>query len=411
MTSSNRQGGGRLGTPQVTSQTQANEAWLEAAFEQEAAWRQQARMRATMNQQGTPSTGLGQQRQEDSTSQQVPQTPTQHHSPSKGTTVMAIPAPQVQVTVSVGKAMTQAERKIELARLVHARTIADQERKLESERITRMRQQRINFYRRPKAETMPMEERKAARERLYKTPAHQERRDKSPTGLGHMLLNGETAPPFARSRRYLRSSKSQGGQPSMRTGQQFQRSGQPSQRGGQSFQRAGQTFQRSMQPSRRAGQPSQRSGLPLQRSGQPSQRSGQPSQRASGGQQAHRDTSPSRRPDSAPAASGEEEKVPFEGLTIKDYLKTDWRPSFNYRPAKQDKPWENLEGFSQSTRSLERRKMDPFLDIQSFTAAGQVGYVRPLDVKGQLGARSIQQWKNTLREDFAQDMDNFSSNA
>ena len=39
------------------------------------------------------------------------------------------------------------------------------------------------------------------------------------------------------------------------------------------------------------------------------------------------------------------------------------------------------------------------------------GHVRPLDVKGNLGARPIQQWKATLREDFARDDDNFSSNA
>ena len=99
---------------------------------------------------------------------------------------------------------------------------------------------------------------------------------------------------------------------------------------------------------------------------------------------------------------------------MQDYLKTDWRPSFTYRPAKQDPgtSWQNLEGFSKSTRSLERRKMDPFMDIQSYNAAGRAtGYVRPLDVKGQLGARAVQQWKNSLREDFAQDSDNYSSNA
>lgn len=87
-------------------------------------------------------------------------------------------------------------------------------------------------------------------------------------------------------------------------------------------------------------------------------------------------------------------------------------PSFAYRPAKQKVAWENLEGFSKSTRTLERRKMDPFFDIQSYNGAGRAtGYVRPLDVKGQLGARSVQQWKETLRERFATDMDNFSTNA
>ena len=56
--------------------------------------------------------------------------------------------------------------------------------------------------------------------------------------------------------------------------------------------------------------------------------------------------------------------------------------------------------------------MNPFVDIQSFNGAGRAtGYVRPLDVKGQLGARAVQQWKESLREDFARDDDNYSSNA
>lgn len=110
----------------------------------------------------------------------------------------------------------------------------------------------------------------------------------------------------------------------------------------------------------------------------------------------------------------------FEGLTMQDFYQSDWRPSFTYRPAKQDKPWENVEGFAMSTRTLERRKMDPFADINSFTgnyhsakstlAAGGA-HVRPLDNKGALGARPVQMWKETLREDFARDDDNFSSNA
>ena len=109
----------------------------------------------------------------------------------------------------------------------------------------------------------------------------------------------------------------------------------------------------------------------------------------------------------------------FEGLTMTDFYSQDWKPSFTYRPAEQDKPWENVEGFAQSTRTLERRKMDPYLDINSFqgnkmSAKAQFaanGFVRPLDVKGNLGAAPVQKWKETLREDFARDADNFSSNA
>lgn len=107
----------------------------------------------------------------------------------------------------------------------------------------------------------------------------------------------------------------------------------------------------------------------------------------------------------------------FEGLTMRDFS-AEWAPSFDYKPAKQDKPWESLEGFSQSTRTLERRKMDPFADINSFhgnaysakSVLDHSAHVRPLDVKGQLGAGPVQKWKETLREDFANDNDNASSN-
>ena len=108
-----------------------------------------------------------------------------------------------------------------------------------------------------------------------------------------------------------------------------------------------------------------------------------------------------------------------EGLTAKDFYRPDAKESFTYRPAKQDKPWQNLEGFAQSTRTLERRKMDPYLDINSFQGNlhsskeqfNAHGFVRPLDVKGNLGALPVQQWKETLREDFARDEDNASTNA
>ena len=375
--------GGPVSAARVVSQTQ--DLWLEAAYEQEFAERHAARLKAAAN-PGMPPAPAPQMQPEGAAplTPVAPPTPAQQHAvPPKATTVMAmpvfpsgsyVPAPQMQVTLSVGKpmsAMTAAERKVELQRLARERAQVDLERKLESERISRVRQQRINWYRRPKAETMAPEERKAARERLYKTPAHIQQRDKSPTGLGHVLASGETSPHFERAgRKYLmRQPKSRGGPP--------------------------QSSHRSSQSSHRVGQQSHRGG----------------------GQPAHRGASPSRRPKTAPAAAGgggdgEEKKQPFEGLTMQDYLKTDWRPSFTYRPAKQEHAWENLEGFSKSTRSLERRKMDPFMDIQSYNGAGRAtGYVRPLDVKGQLGARAVQQWKNSLREDFAQDNDNFSSNA
>ena len=54
--------------------------------------------------------------------------------------------------------------------------------------------------------------------------------------------------------------------------------------------------------------------------------------------------------------------------------------------------WQNLDGFPQSTVTLEQRKLNPFCDINSF-----VGGTRILDAKGQLGARPVQQWKEMLR--------------
>lgn len=108
----------------------------------------------------------------------------------------------------------------------------------------------------------------------------------------------------------------------------------------------------------------------------------------------------------------------FAGLTMADFQTKDWTPSFEYKPAKQDHPWENVEGFARGTRTYERRKMDPFADINSFQGNAYSakntfshGHVRPLDVKGQLGAGPVQRWKETLREDFANDNDNYSSNS
>ena len=48
----------------------------------------------------------------------------------------------------------------------------------------------------------------------------------------------------------------------------------------------------------------------------------------------------------------------FEGLTKADFYNAEWTPSFEYKPARHSKPWDNCEGFARSTRTLERRKMD-----------------------------------------------------
>ena len=79
-----------------------------------------------------------------------------------------------------------------------------------------------------------------------------------------------------------------------------------------------------------------------------------------------------------------------------------WRPRgaySNLRPARHNKEWQNLDGFSNPTIAIERRNMNPLVDIQSFTLGDMhtTGYVRPIDVKGGLGANPVQDWKEGLR--------------
>jgi hypothetical protein len=391
-------------TTKILAPSQTQDLWTETGFEQETDARREARFRGMSN-AGFHRAALSQLQQEFNPDTPMPigvSVNASQRGPSgeatKSTTVMASAVSnqtlqqqqqkqheeqsQMSVAVSVGKPMTPLELKQERQRLKNIQAQQEHERQLESQRISRVRQQRINWYRRPKADNMPTEERRAARERLYKTPMHVQPRDKAPTNTGHFLMNGELSP---------------------------------------TYEKAGRKYQVGRTPKSRGG---------VSRDPQQSHRGSQQSHRG-GGQMAHRGDRSSaahRRPKSAPApAAGasavdaavagggdesDEKKAPFEGLTVADFLKTDWKPSFTYRPAKQEKPWENLEGFSRSTRTLERRKMNPFVDIQSFNGAGRAtGYVRPLDVKGQLGARAVQQWKESLREDFARDDDNYSSNA
>ena len=126
-----------------------------------------------------------------------------------------------------------------------------------------------------------------------------------------------------------------------------------------------------------------------------------------------------RRPTSPTTDKGMKRASRIEGVAVEDFTNLDARPSFEYKPAMHDKPWMELHGFAKSTRTLERRKMDPYADINSFqgnkaSAIAQFNskaHVRPLDVKGALGAEPVQKWKETLREDFSRDADNHSSNA
>ena len=57
----------------------------------------------------------------------------------------------------------------------------------------------------------------------------------------------------------------------------------------------------------------------------------------------------------------------------------------------------NVDGFPQTTFQLEQRQLNPFNDVNSFGATSRSNR-RPLDTKGELGARPVQQWKEMLRE-------------
>ena len=59
--------------------------------------------------------------------------------------------------------------------------------------------------------------------------------------------------------------------------------------------------------------------------------------------------------------------------------------------------WRSVTGFPDSTIITEHRQLNPFADINSF--ASRTGYVgaRPLDCKGENGARPVQAWKEMLR--------------
>ena len=68
------------------------------------------------------------------------------------------------------------------------------------------------------------------------------------------------------------------------------------------------------------------------------------------------------------------------------------------QPPASKPAWVNLPGFPDNTFQEERRRMNPFADINSFSS--RMGYVgqRPLDNKGALHAGPIQEWKEMLRE-------------
>ena len=77
---------------------------------------------------------------------------------------------------------------------------------------------------------------------------------------------------------------------------------------------------------------------------------------------------------------------------------TRWGPAGERRLSVADRPgWRPVSGFPDNTVITEHRKLDPFADINSYSAyQGHMG-ARPLDCKGMNGARPLQQWKEMLR--------------
>lgn len=77
---------------------------------------------------------------------------------------------------------------------------------------------------------------------------------------------------------------------------------------------------------------------------------------------------------------------------------TRWGPAGERRLSIANRPaWRPVTGFPDTTLQTEHRKLNPFSDINSF--ASRQGYTgaRPLDCKGENGARPVQQWKEMLR--------------
>ena len=72
----------------------------------------------------------------------------------------------------------------------------------------------------------------------------------------------------------------------------------------------------------------------------------------------------------------------------------------------QKPPWVNLDGFSPSTNALDMRKMNPLLDINAFGST--LARTRLLDVKGALGARPVQEWKEMLRGNLVEKLEDHS---
>ena len=288
------------------------------------------------------------------------------------------------------------------------RAMSNKERKDELDRLATMRRQRCNWHpsegliRRRYGEGMPEDEREEARERLYRRKETSPPRQKVLTGLGHMLDNGEmTAASLVKvSVTHERASSKQ---PRMRVRVKMKeqeqnwtglagRGGKPPELPNDSANRLGQP----MLPPESSAASIDGSVLQQDADGNLVDDSGEPLR--DGEHQQH--ANPLRR------------QTLYQSLTARAYFTNDWKPGDSYRkykPAKHQNDWANLDGYAVTGRVLEKHEMNPQNDITSFTTGPMhrgSAYVRPLDVKGQLGARAIQEWKEMLRQDYVRPEDN-----
>ena len=293
--------------------------------------------------------------------------------------------------IMVGKIMTAAEERDNLERTCHRR-------QQKTNWYMSEHQKQLDLARRgiepAKKLTRPKTERKAIQNRLAtsNTPP----RPKSPMGLGHILKSGELAPgKAALVPRLDMAPKAQAGEePQLDVSDNAKAEPQATGGWGSGWTswfaapassedkvtfregRPGDLTAKSSSPSSRKPKSSS-----LKQHGLPSNRS-----RTGTGQESSRSRS---------------SRTSFGGLTLQDFYFEEWKPAFTYRAAEHEVSWKEVDGFVQSTRTNEKRKMDPFADINSFTgnqASAKVvftavqrmqghGHVRSLDNKTPTGTK------------------------
>jgi len=230
---------------------------------------------------------------------------------------------------------------------------------------------------------MPDYEREEARERLYRTTSPP--KTKTLTGLGHMLDTGEMA---AASLVKVNTARERPDKPRMRI--RVKRFEEPNWVG----------------LGGRGGKP------PILPEGSGLTRPESTVASIDGSCMQRDPDDPEVNEEGEPLRDGDHHREPlkrqynYQSLTARAYFTNDWKPGESYRkykPAKHPGAWANVEGIATTSRHYENHALNPTNDISSFTAGPmhrETAYVRPIDCKGNLGARPIQMWKEMLRKDF-----------